>query len=68
MKTRGPIFVILTLALLSACQSKQQLTAQPGHSDPGKKSNLQVPSSSPTPTPTPPPASEPKATDLQLQS
>ncbi len=62
MKTRSPIFVFLTLALLAACQSKQQLTAQPGYSDPGKKSNLQVT------TPSPSPAPEQKATDLRLQS
>ncbi len=32
MKTSSPVFAILVLALLSGCQTKQQLTAQPGYS------------------------------------
>jgi hypothetical protein len=63
MKTSTPFFAILVLTLLSACQSKQQLTAQPGYSAPGKSDKKNVADSSQTPSP----EAEKKATELRLQ-
>jgi hypothetical protein len=63
MKTSTPLFAILVLTLLSACQSKQQVTAQPGYSASTNSEKKSVTDATPTPTATP----APKPTELRLQ-
>jgi hypothetical protein len=67
MKTPTPLFAILVLTLLSACQSKQQLTAQPGYSAPGTSDKKDSATSSPNSPQNPSPAAEKKASELRLQ-
>jgi hypothetical protein len=64
MKTSSPLFAFLVLALLSGCQTKQQLTAQPGYSANSKKDEKIV-TNKPVNPPIPP---APKPTELRLHS